>query len=478
MYKLSKDLIDELNKKGIKYCHWKSNLLLNDALDGYDDLDLLVSRDDIYIFEILINKLGFKEASNKNISFNGIKHFYGYDNDSGEILHLHIYYQVKTGASWTKSIHFDFEEYILNNLTTHNSGMPIPKKYIELVIFIFRVMLKYSKVNEFILVNREHKRTLNEIIYLQNGANRDKVKEFLNIYFNNIKQEEFYSYIDIIQNGTKLEKYFAGKRLSKRLKEYKYLSFWEENYINISQFFYRVFNKLIFKQKKRVCSSGTIVVIAGLDATGKTTVTTDLKKWLGKNFTTTLVHFGKPKSTLITYPFNFLIKILRKEASSGSEFKSSIQKRGAKSFAYMVRQVILAYDRYRLAKKCWRLSSKGDIVLLDRYKSEDFGVMDSRRLNPIDYSGLKLKLAELENSLYSKMPKPDILFYLTVPVEIAVQRNQDRIKEGKESEAFIRVRHRQNKNLKYSANHTHIIDTDQPYESEIRDIKSKIWDML
>jgi len=478
MYKLSKDLINELNREDIKYCHWKSNLLLNDALDGYDDLDLLVSRDDIYKFEIIINRLGFKEASNKNITFNAIKHFYGYDNISGEILHLHIYYQVKTGPSWTKSIHFDFEEYILDNLMVHDSSMPIPKKHIELVIFIFRVMLKYSKINEFILVNREHQRTLDEIIYLQNGANRDKVRDFLALYFNNISEEEFYSYIDIIRNGTKLQKYFAGKRVKKRLKEYKYLSTLEENYINISQLFYRSFNKLFLKQKKRVHSMGTLIVVAGLDATGKTTITHDLKKWLGKNFTISLVHFGKPKSNPLTYPFNFLIKILRKEASSSSNFKSSIQKSGAKSFVYMVRQVILAYDRYRLAKKCWEQTSSGDIVILDRYKSEDYGVMDSRRLNPVDYSGLKLKLAEIENSLYNKMPKPDILFYLTVPVEIAVQRNHDRIKEGKESEAFIRVRHKQNRDLTYISNQTHIIDTNQPYESEIRDIKSKIWKVL
>ncbi|MCK4440925.1 MAG: hypothetical protein KAU90_02900, partial [Sulfurovaceae bacterium] len=71
MYKLSQDLINKLNKENIRYCHWKSNLLLDDALDGYDDLDLLVSRDDIYKFESLINQLGFKEATNKNISFSG-----------------------------------------------------------------------------------------------------------------------------------------------------------------------------------------------------------------------------------------------------------------------------------------------------------------------------------------------------------------------------------------------------------------------
>jgi thymidylate kinase len=478
MYKLSQDLIDELNKENIRYCHWKSNLLLNDALDGYDDLDLLVNRDDIYKFEKLIIQLGFKEASNKNISFSSIKHFYGYDNKSGELLHLHIYYQVKTGPSWTKSIHFDFENYILDNLIVHESGIHIPKKHIELVIFIFRIMLKYSKVNEFILVNREHERTLNEIIYLQNGANRDKVKEFLESYFSNISEKEFYSYIDIIRDGSKIKKYLAGKRVKKRLKEYRYMGSLKENYINISQLFYRSFNKLFFKQKKKIHSTGTLIVIAGLDATGKTTITYDLKKWLGKNFTLSLIHFGKPNSTLITYPFNFLIKLLRREASSNNNLKSSIQQDTPKPFIYLVRQVILAYDRYTLAKKCWEKTSSGEIVILDRYKSEDYGVMDSKRLNTIHYSGLKLKLAEFENHLYDTMPTPDVLFYLTVPVEIAVQRNHNRIKEGKESEEFIRLRHKQNRDLNYIAHHTYIIDTNQPYESEIRDIKSKIWNIL
>jgi len=478
MYKLAKDLINKLNKEDIKYCHWKSNLLLYDALDGYDDLDLLVSRDDIYIFESLISQLGFKEASNKNISFSGIKHFYGYDNQSGEILHLHIYYQIKTGASWTKSIHFDFENYILDNLIVHESAMLIPKKHIELVIFVFRIMLKYSKINEFILVNREHERTLNEIIYLQNGANKDKVKEFLNIYFSKVSEKEFYNYIDTIRDGSKIKKYLAGKKLKKRLKEYIYMGSLEENYINISQLFYRSFNKLFFKQKKKIHSTGALIVIAGLDATGKTTITHDLKKWLGKNFTLSLVHFGKPKSTPITYPFNFLIKLLRREVSSSSSLKSSIQKDTPKPFIYLVRQVILAYDRYSLIKKYWKKTSSGEIVILDRYKSEDYGVMDSKRLNTVHYSGIKLKLAEFENHLYDIMPTPDVLFYLTVPVEVAVQRNHDRIKEGKESEEFIRLRHKQNRDLNYNSNHTYIINTDQPYESEIRDIKSKIWDIL
>ncbi len=476
MYKLSKDLIDELAKENIKYCHWKSNYLLDDALDGYDDLDLLVSRDDISKFEIVLLKLNFKEAIDTHISFNGVKHFYGYDSNSGEILHLHIYYTIKTGASWTKSIHFDFEEYILDNLTLHKSGMPIPKKYIELVMFIFRVMVKHSKINEFILAQKERRRTLNEIIYLQNGTNRDELKEFLNKFFPNIKEDEFYGYIETLRLGSTIEIYFTGKRVVKKLKRYRYINSFKESYINISQLLYRISNRIFFKRKKRL-STGVMIAITGLDATGKSTVTNDLKKWLGKNFTTHLTHFGKPKSSLLTYPFNLLIKFLRKKASSSS-MKSSIQKNGAKSLPYIIRQLILAYDRYRVAKKYWDKSSAGDIVIFDRYKSENCGVMDSHRLDTKYYSGLKLRLVELENSLYRKIPKPNIIFYLTVPVDIAIERNEKRIKEGKESREFIKIRHKLNQNLTYSADYIYTIDTNQPYKNEIRDIKSKIWRIL
>jgi len=136
MYQLSQDLMNNLRDANITYCHWKSNLLLNEALGGYDDLDLLVKKEDIARFEAMILQMGFKEGSNKHISFSSIKHFYGYDEETGNILHLHVYYQIKTGPSWTKSIRFDFEAYFLENLMIHESGMPIPQKHIELPMFI------------------------------------------------------------------------------------------------------------------------------------------------------------------------------------------------------------------------------------------------------------------------------------------------------------------------------------------------------
>ena len=477
MYKLSKELIGILEKNNISYCHWKSNLLLNEALDGYDDLDLLVERKDIYKFEQLISSLNFKEASNSNIGLNAVKHFYGLDIDTGNILHLHVYYQIKTGPSWIKSYRFDFEEYFLENTIYHESGMKVPAKHIELVIFIFRIMLKYSKLNEFILISKEQDRTIKEIDYLFKGMNQEKMIEFLELYFPSVSKEDFFEYIEVIQKGSSLSKYLKAMQLKKQLSKYNIYTKFEEINKNLYQLVYRISNKIFFKQKKSLHSCGMLIVVAGLDATGKTTIINDLKKLLKKNFSLSMIHFGKPRSTFLTYPINLAIKLMRKQ-SNDTSLRSSKQSNKPKSFLYVIRQVVLAYDRYQLIKKSWNEVSNGRIVICDRYKSEDFGVMDSKRLNPNDYIGIKRKLASIENNLYSKMPQPDILFYLTAPVDVAVERNETRIKEDKEDEKFLRIRHEENKNLTYLAKEQYQIDTNKEYKEVISNIKQLIWNKL
>ncbi|PNX53412.1 MAG: hypothetical protein BV458_04630 [Thermoplasmata archaeon M9B2D] len=478
MYELSKHLIEVLEREGIHYCHWKSNLLLNEALDGYDDLDLLVARDDVSRFEIAIMGLGFKEGSNPNISFSSIKHFYGFDEESGNILHLHVYYQIKTGASWTKSMRFDLEEQLLNNTLRHESGMRVPEKHIEFTLFIIRIMMKYSKVNEYILVEQEKRRTPREIEYLLDSIEGSKLRSFLELYFPEISEEALYGYAEIIKNGSLFRRYTTANILKYRLRRFRNQGMLKEGLHNIGQLVYRVLNRLFFRQKKRLHSAGTLIVVAGLDATGKTTITAALKRWLGKDLTVSMVHFGKPTSALLTLPINAAIRFMRKKSSDRSLRSSIKNKESAGSILYIIRQVVLAYDRHTLMKKVWKKTSGGEIVLCDRYKSEDYGVMDSKRLNPERYGGVKKWLAQLENALYDKMPEPDLLFYLTVPVEIAVMRNEERIKEGKESEAFIRIRHEENRDLNYRAKRLYKVDTAREYERVIQNVKSKIWRVI
>jgi thymidylate kinase/D-ribose pyranose/furanose isomerase RbsD len=479
MYKITKDLISKLKYNNIIFCHWKSNLLLKEALAGHDDLDLLIEKKHINKFESTIFDLGFKRATNINLEIQSVHHFYGYDSISGELLHLHVYYQIKTGPSWTKSLRFDFENHILNNLVIHESGMPIPEKHIELVIFVIRIMMKYTKVNEIILVSKESKRTIKELAYLQKGLDIEKLDLFLKLYFPIISKEFFFRCIEVIKEDGFLKKIICARQIKNKVSQYLYQSIVVNLFNNTNQLFYRVFNKYFYKEKKSLFSGGSLIVIAGLDATGKSTITSDLNKWLGKNFSVIESHFGKPPSTLLTFPINFLIKIIRTRTSLNNDLRSSVKSQNKKqSLIFMLRQLALAYDRFQLSKFLWSKSSKGNIILCDRYKSENFGVMDSKRLMLNNHIGLRKKIILKENSLYDSIKTPDILIYLTVPVDVAVERNNLRIKKGKETTSFLKQRHLENQNLKYKAKNYFNINTDQDYNIVINQIKTLIWDNL
>jgi len=441
MYSLSKELISKLSSNNIKYCHWKSNINLEKALEGYDDLDLLVHRNNISQFEQLILSLGFKEASIKAISFPGVKHFYGYDSESANILHLHVYYHILTGVSWVKSFELDIVDVLFQNLDLHPSGMPIPKKYIEFVIYIFRIMLKTSSLYENILLVKNHEAVLKELEFLYVAEERGEIIGFLSHSFTNIGIEFLDKCIQAIKKGNMIDLWISGNITRKKLRNFRRHGTFKEITSTFGRFFYQVFNKLFFKQKKLFHTSGKIIVITGLDATGKTTIANEIKRWLNEHFTISLIHVGKPPSAFITLPFNFIIKLFRKIKKS-KKLKYSLKKEPAEiSLFYAIRQYILSYDRYKLIRKYWKKSVNGELVICDRYPSLDIGVMDSRRLNIQTLSGIKKYLANLEKKNYDSFPISDILFKLEVPVEVAIERNKDRVKQGKESEEFIRHRH-------------------------------------
>ena len=55
-------LIEAFNRNGIRYCHWKSNLALPQALAGQTDIDLLVHRKDASRFRAILSQLCFRPA--------------------------------------------------------------------------------------------------------------------------------------------------------------------------------------------------------------------------------------------------------------------------------------------------------------------------------------------------------------------------------------------------------------------------------
>src|SRR5207237_378988 len=105
-----------------------------------------------------------------------------------------------------------------------------------------------------------------------------------------------------------------------------------------------------------------------------------------------------------------------------------------------------AYDRRALALRLARKAAQGWIVVCDRYPSALVGAPDSARLPaPADEAGLPRLyawLARLEQRLYREIPSPQAVLRLSAPVDVAIHRNRERQKRGKEGDDFVARRHK------------------------------------
>ena len=82
-------------------------------------------------------------------------------------------------------------------------------------------------------------------------------------------------------------------------------------------------------------------------------------------------------------------------------------------------------------------------------------------------------LASTEKRLYQEIPAPDMVISLYVPLEVALIRNKSRGKE--EPEDYVRFRHSLTSNLEYGNAPVYKINTDQPLDTTVLEVKKNIW---
>src|SRR5262245_215577 len=100
-------LFDLLEARHIRYCHWKSNIRLAEALGGDDDVDLLIDRCDASEFYRILFDTGFKLAKSRGgIGHPGVVHALAIDENRIELVHLHIYSRSYQAIVWSRTIGF------------------------------------------------------------------------------------------------------------------------------------------------------------------------------------------------------------------------------------------------------------------------------------------------------------------------------------------------------------------------------------
>ncbi len=491
MLTLIRELIDDLNENGITYCHWKSNMALHESLLGQTDIDLLVHQQDTERFQAILKKLTFSPAETKDSqAFPTVEHYYALDKESGVLVHVHSYYQVITGESLTKNYHLPLEKMLLQN-TREMDSVLVPTKSAELVPFTIRMMLKHTSPMELALLARYWNQVKEEACWLSESDSIDDTLSFVRHWLPELDPVLFEDCVRALKEPAPLKRRVQlGHKLRSQLRPYARHSTFRVWVEGVQKFTRLLVYRLIGSRKDMAPEhGGAIIAFVGSEATGKSTLIAEMRDWLGEHFSVEQIHTGKPKSTLLSLLPNMFVptirRLLPRQRSTRIENENAVKKhtenvQAGYPLPFVLRSTLLAYDRRSLLNQASRKASNGTIVLSDRYPSAVCGAPDSPQLSSLSNSSNRLSirrwLALQETKWYQGVPSPDLVVYLSAPLEVTLLRNATRGK--KEPEDYVRQRHARSTQLEFENTSVYEINTQKPIDQTILEVKEAVWNIF
>jgi thymidylate kinase len=435
-----------------------------------------------------MGQLNFRPAGIQgDAPFPAVEHYFAMDENTGVFVHVHAYYRVITGESLSKNLHLPLEEMLLQNVREEDS-IRVPKKSVELVIFTIRMMLKHTSIVELLMLSRDWKGVRREIDWLMEAKPTEETLKLVANWLPSTDPKFFAACIDALKSPASLFRRISlSLRLRSQLSIYARNSRLQSWLSGIHKFSLMAYGRLTRSKRGIILQSGgAVIAFVGPEATGKSTLLTATKNWLGEHFVIEQIHAGKPKSTLLTMLPNVFLPLLRNALPKYRQSKivtnqASLEQSQNSPKVYplisAIRSVFLAYDRRALLSRAFSRAANGSIVLCDRYPSMSQGAPDGPQLQQFEIDSKRYPiqswLARTEKRLYQEIPEPDMVISLQVPLDVALLRNKNRGKE--EPEDYVRFRHSLASNLKYGNAPICKINTDQPLDTTVLEVKKNIW---
>ncbi len=475
MLELCQEFFGSLNTRGIRYCHWKSNSHLGKALDGKTDLDVLVHSDDKRDFEAEMHGSGFKEIlSPPEKQFPGLKDYLGFDDATGELVHLHVHYRLVMGRRFIKNHHLPIESLYFDNLTEQD-GVKIPSVELELVMLILRAHLKVDYVSLAKHAVKDlmgHRYTAfpadieNEFRELRESADMDEFARLLGETGLPLARDWCERFLDRFANG-KLRSWHIWRGhyyLRRLLRPYR-----RDSGLSVMFDYSRqvlsnsALAGLVFKGRRKVLpEGGRVFSIIGADGSGKSTLIGDLGRWLSWKLEVRQLYYGIPKDWF-REASTFLMRVFNKLGMRRlcTLVEHAFWLHVAKSRQHVSRQSVLA-------------TARGQVVITDRFPLPDFRTMSEPMDNPrIDPSATVLgrNLREREEALYAGLRAPDLALVLQVEIEELRRRKSDlpRATHALKAAAVNEI---------VTRDGLATIDANRPYEAVLLDAKRLIWASL
>lgn len=476
-------LFEACEARNVSMCAWKGLEDARWAIEGDADLDLLVHRGHAAEFREVMAEFGFKAVTSaSNADHAAIVQYVGIDTRTHHLARIDAYHRLVTGEKFVKQWHLPLETVLLENVERVDR-IPIPNPDASLAVFVLRAILKGASIMDLAVAGARHAvgSVRAEAQKAVAAADLTRTEAIVQAHLPAIPPQLWRACVSATLEGAPWPKRFwLRMRLSLQLRPYRRHGPLRAAWLRVKAIGRRAARiGHAHPGVKHLATGGAVIAIVGPEATGKSTLAGDLARWLGSTFQVHEAHLGKPPPTPLTWLPSLALPLLRRIARGHRTDAFPAAQDGASrpSWLFAVRCLITALERRNLAWRLHMQAANGHLVICDRYPSAQVGAMDSARLPENQASGWRSIVANWEQRLYRQVPPPDVVLELTVAPEIAVRRNRERSKPGKESDEHILRRHATGSVPRYAAT-TVSIDTSGMLADTLARAKEAVWHEL
>lgn len=496
-----RDIFDQLNRDQIRYCHWKSNIRLKEALNGETDLDLLVDWEQSADFERILLQHGVKRIlAEPGRRYPSLEDYLGYDPESGKLFHLHIHYQLVLGEQFVKNYRIPVESRYLDAVITR-FGVRVPSPEYELIILSVRALLKYRdrdviKDTFSIRYPGIPAHILDEIKHLHNQTTEDDIEQALSSVFDMLPGDVIQEFLQVVLESPRsgIKFYALRRRLRKALGEYQRYSrgkarliYFRESWQRRNSFFVRK-----TKGKMTFAKGGLSMALIGVDGAGKTTLHQQIIAWLNWKMDIQGYYLGSKEPSKQSEILYLVFRMFRRSQRSlttrfGDDNILARWLEHGKWYFLHAHHAAIGKDRYKRYQYGTTRVLNGSTVVYDRFPLElissgsDYRLLDGPQGPDLGSSlpgFLSKRLISRELEYYRMMHLPDYLIVLDVDPEISIQRKPDHSKETVTAKSRA-INHLLASNgfSNHRARIVHI-DANLPLEQVLDNLKTSIWGIL